>query len=199
LLWYLVGLLAIGILSPYPSVPISRQHFLLPVTATCAGLAVWGVLASIRPWLAPAWRVAAAVPAVGLLLAVVLALNVDRFWHDTPRRLPTTQEAVAMRAILSPECRGLPGRVYVIGPKPEPLLSPALDSYDLGERRPILVRLDRVTSLTAADTEAMSCLVFMGSAQERLPLLQLFSGILPGKTAYVVKDHSGKVEVSVLR
>ena len=104
LLLVLFAVIAAGtaLLSPYPYVPITRMSSMVIPLALTAGLAAAYLFRGrILPQVGEnrSSRGVVAVTVLGVLAAVVLALNALQFWYATPRVFHHTQEAVAIGAM----------------------------------------------------------------------------------------------------
>jgi len=160
-IWFGVAVVATGFFFPVANVAISRLHYLLPVLAAFAGLALHHALRSAESVVLPpaiVSRGAQAIVAVAVLVAA-FSLNVERFWHETPQDIPTSPDSVAVRAVLSPSCRDLPRQTLIVGAHPEPLLQPAIDAYNLGQETPKIATFDTLPS--SSDLSTAGCVVFM--------------------------------------
>ena len=118
LIWFAIGMLMTGVLSPYPHVVITRLLFVVPPLALMAGLLVEE---SSNSFIADRSRLAGLpkaflVPvALSVLLSIILLLNLWQFWVATPRVMPHSQEAVALGAFRSAECAEDADRTVLVG------------------------------------------------------------------------------------
>ncbi|MGE3913434.1 MAG: glycosyltransferase family 39 protein, partial [Chloroflexota bacterium] len=102
LVWAAVAIGVTALLSPHPTTAVTRLLFDIPPLAILGGLAarqVWEHLPQADP--EPTQRRVAVGALVGLCV-VVLGLNVQRFWFETPKRYHLTQDAVVVGALRSP-------------------------------------------------------------------------------------------------
>ena len=114
--WWAVGMVATGVFSPYPYVSPSRIHYLAPCYAIAAGVALNHLLWMLDfhvPMIRRRWVLLAGA-GVGAL-ALVLALNLYRFWEQSPRTAPIAKEAVAVRAVSTPACTQAAGTPIIVG------------------------------------------------------------------------------------
>jgi hypothetical protein len=198
-IWTIVGLLSVGLLSPYPQVPISRMHFLMPVVATLAAVAVTQFAAALSSFVAEPARPAVKYSCLALLLIAVLPMNLHRFWTTTPGDIPTTRESVVLRAVLDPVCQEGRASVLVIAPETEPLLKPILASYDYRLReQPLLVTTAVAPKLMGLGGVELSCAVIAGSEVERRTIAGLIATCRPDASVQALADRSGRVEVAVI-
>ncbi len=156
LVWWFVSLAVTGFTNPYPTVAITRLHYVIPVAALLAALAFDQSLGPVMERLRrPGVRVAVATVALGLFMVPVLYLNLHRFWYETPHEQGTpTPEAVAVRAYFSDECRDNPQGVTVIAYVPGALLQLVFDAYQLGDRAPDIFNFpDALVALDAKEAE----------------------------------------------
>lgn len=138
--WWVVALAAAGFTNPYGRTAITRLHFVLPVAAALGGLAVdqaLHLLHNLRPNVAI--RTVLAAAALGVLIPLLLFLNLQRFWSETPQSGPTTVATVAVRAVFSSMCQDRLPDVTVVARQPGALLAGVLGSYQLGEKTPTLL------------------------------------------------------------
>jgi hypothetical protein len=196
--WLVLSFVAAGLFSPYPEVSISRLLYLIPVVVLIAAVALTGFLRGLTAVLPSSYRAPVFASVVYLLLMVSLGLNINRFWNQTPSRIPTTKESVAMRALLSPDCLDGRGQRFAIGEAPEPLLKPALESYRLGSKMPVLVKWDNLRAPVSTAREDVRCAVIMGDQQDRERVALILLQVWPDKRVEDVHDHTGKVTVSLI-
>ncbi len=166
--WFVVGIVATGFFFPVPNVAISRLSYMLPVMAILAGLALHQTLRAaglVVPRTTIVRTGAQTIVAVAVIGAA-LSLSIVRFWHETPDRIATTPESVALRAALSDECKDLPQQTLIIGAAPQPLLEPAIRAYDLGEETPKTASFEEIRS--SFDLSGAGCVVFMPRQDDTL-------------------------------
>jgi 4-amino-4-deoxy-L-arabinose transferase-like glycosyltransferase len=129
-IWLGVTVLFAGVFSPYDRAPYDRLHLLLPVVSIYAALAL-DALVRLGSRVVPGRRgmVMYAGVAAFIVLAPVLAyLNLYRFFIDSPKVVPSTEERIALGGLESSACRGAASTLIIIR-EPRPLLDPALDTY----------------------------------------------------------------------
>lgn len=150
LLCYLVCLIAIGAFSPYPHPPIARLFFLLPIVALISGFA----LSAISRFFKDFYFLRLSL--LTTLLSLIFALNLYRFYYETPRKMDLTPEALVIKAISSfAPCNS---NTIVVFPHFEPLLKPALSSYNMSQS------ISFMQTLTKSDrqyVEDKSCIIFV--------------------------------------
>jgi hypothetical protein len=86
----------------------------------------------------------------------------------------------------------------VVAEKPEPLLAPALKSYRLGPRMPVLVKWDNLQPAVTAPPASIACVVVMGPTPERLRITTLLAGAWPDLRRTDVYSRDGEQSVSLL-
>ena len=87
--WWSVGMVAIGVFSPYPYVAPSRIHYLVPCYALVAGLSLNYLVSAVDSLrLLPRQRWAVFCVAGGGALVLILGLNLYRFWEQSPLQAP---------------------------------------------------------------------------------------------------------------
>jgi hypothetical protein len=103
--WYGVGLLVVGVISKYDYVSVSRLNFLLPVVSLCAAVGltrgarvIGGMAGRAGPGLA--------VSLVAIVVVAATASNLHRFFVETPAKVPSTADAVVVRAVEDQRCLG---------------------------------------------------------------------------------------------
>lgn len=185
LLWAAVGLIATGILSPYPAVAISRLNYVVPALALLGGFAaaaIWEVM--LLPGDGKVRRRLSIAAAVTLFL-VVLGLNVKQFWFDTPSRFPLTRQAIAIGALGSAECDGNPENVIIVDRQAIALLKPALSSYGPETRLPQLIEPDELGLGQELQADQARCVILADLEEDlRQQLLAALQDRYPaGQTA----------------
>jgi hypothetical protein len=159
LIWLVVASAATGLLSPHRTTAVTRLHVVIPP------LALLGALAARQTWEAipgateSLTRHRAALGAVGALLAVVLGLNLYRFWAETPPKMHLTQSAVSIGALRSPLCDSTPSRGIVVM-RGHGLLLGALTSYRPASELPRFVDHEQLRPGQAIPLDAARCVVF---------------------------------------
>jgi hypothetical protein len=87
----------------------------------------------------------------------------------------------------------------VIGEKPEPLFKPAIESYRLGAKSPVLVPWSNLQPVVSARPEEVVCAVIMGPEADRRRISELLLAAWPAMVSETITDRSGSTEVTVLR
>ena len=167
LIWTLVAVVATGLLSPHPQVAISRLNFVVPALTLLAGFAAVHLWDNAR-WVIP--RVSRRWVGSGVLVALsltVLALNIQRFWFDTPGVFHLTQEAAAIGAMRSEACGEDLERIVLLGRETEPLLKPALNSYYPDGKTPVLLDHKDLESGQPFQIGAARCVIFVNPTDDK--------------------------------
>src|SRR5690606_4462400 len=99
--------------------------------------------------------------------------------------------------ILSSACSEGEGLRFVIGEKPEPLFKPAIETYRLGEKAPVLVQWDNLQPVVTARSDDVVCAVVMGPRADRSRIEGVLRTVWPDKSFATLTDHSGRTEVTV--
>jgi hypothetical protein len=201
--WWGVGLAACGFTNPYPGVAITRLFFLLlPIAGLCALAVDKALQIADRLWRPPALRTGlASVVLVGVAVPV-LALNLHRFWVETPTRYGTpTVEAVAVRAMFSDACRDHLPSVTIIAINPGALLPRIFEAYDLGYRTPTLYSYEQALAAFPAGGERPvglndDCIIFIGHHDKKDLQTQVLSRL---KVLYADKQWDDVTDYSGLR
>jgi hypothetical protein len=160
LIWVVVASAATGLLSPHRTTAITRLHVVIPP------LALLGAFAARQAWDAIPWarltltvRHRASVTAAGALLAVVLVLNLHRFWVATPTKLHLSQSAVTIGALRSPLCDAAPSRGIVLI-RAQGLLEGALNSYRPATELPRFIAYEQLRPGQPIALDGARCIVF---------------------------------------
>lgn len=115
LIWFGLALLATGVFSQYDYPAITRLYFMVPVFAVFASLGANDFMEAVFQ-LVPRLRYRVIVPSVAIvaLFAVVLVLNLRRFWYETPSRMQSSPTAVVVRVLTesNPRCNA-PGTLVI--------------------------------------------------------------------------------------
>jgi hypothetical protein len=108
LAWFAVGVLGTGVLSKYDYVSVSRLNHLVPLVCLFAGVAAERATQILEEH-GPAQLARFAFPAV-LVSCSVLARwgNLQRWFTDTPKTVPTSPSSVAIRIIEDARCETAP-------------------------------------------------------------------------------------------
>ena len=201
--WWGVGLAACGFTNPYPGVAVTRLFFLLlPIAGLCALALDKALQIADGLWRSPALRTGlASVVLVGVAVPV-LALNLHRFWYETPTRYGTpTVEAVAVRAAFSDACRDHLPSVTIIWINPGSLLARVFDAYDLGDRAPTLYPYEEALKVFPAGGKRPAglnddCVIFIGYHDKRDLQTELLARL---HTLYADKQWDEVADLSGLR
>jgi 4-amino-4-deoxy-L-arabinose transferase-like glycosyltransferase len=197
--WWGVGMLAVGVFNPYPYVSLSRLHYLMPCYALAAGVALHH-MATAFTMPRPNGALSRALPTAALAgtLALVLGLNLHRFYIESPPVAPIADEAVAVRAVRSHACDD-GGRPTVVGGNGD-ILRSAFRSYQ-GQPLPPLVTPEELGALLPAlGTQTSGCIVLLPPANEMsegaLAVLRASGGA--DWRSETITDYSGTRKAVVL-
>ena len=158
--WWSVGMVATGVFSPYPYVAPSRLVYLVPCYALAAGLAVHH-LASVLDFPHILRRQRWVIPSTAIVgvLVLILALNLYRFWVQSPRWAPIAVEAVAVRAVRAPACTQGPGTPLIVGGKSS-LLQHIFGSYS-SQPTPQQLSTEELLARASQESTTVSCIVLL--------------------------------------
>ncbi len=177
LIWYAVAAVMTGVLSPYPSVAITRLVFMVPPLVLLAGLLVseiWQEVAATFPEYLQVARQIIASGSLAMLLSAVLVLNLWQFWYETPKLFPHRPEAVALGAFRSVHCGGdVSGTVFVgqsVGDGS--LLTQALTAFDPDGPLPRRLNHGRIVATADLPAPPFGCVVFVNPAAPEARTLQ---------------------------
>jgi hypothetical protein len=163
IIWFAVALTATGVFYIQDNVPFTRLHIVFLVMAAFAGIAVDRILAVVED-LTPAisLRPVATGLALVVLLPLVFAINVHRFWSDSAHLDATHVLTVAVRAVREGPCAGNgPGNVIVSEVHSE-ALGYIFGIYGLTDDQPTLLSYSEVLSGDAPDKMAKAqCVVLL--------------------------------------
>lgn len=160
IVWFGIDIIFAGILSPYDRVGYDRLHLALPVVVLFAGIAMAVTVRFVSTDLLHG-RLAPGYLAIALFVVmapILVYLNLQRFYIDSPKVVPTTEERMALGGIESPECVSA-GRTLAIIREPRPLLDPAISTY--GWDRDVTTR-SLANAETAGDYGSFGCVVLVG-------------------------------------
>ncbi len=192
LAWLALGVAAVGVLSKYDYVSVSRLNFLLPAVALCAAVAAREGVRALGD--AAGGRTAPALAAASLL-GVSAFLNLDRFFVQAPAQVGSTPEAVVFRVALDPRCQGAERPPLVVDAGIGGALPPAFKAR--GVRRPpewALYGAGREW-LETADSR---CVVFLAPQNpEAIELAAALTRRWPGLRLVAERDLSGQVGIFV--
>ena len=163
LIWLILTVTVAGVLSPYPHVPVTRLHVVLPPLVLLAGLSVSnlvGLTGSIDIS-NKSRKVAIAVGLVALSLAVLL-LNVRQFWTVTPSVHHTSSHATALMALHSNGCDAEVDRNVVVG-RHVHVVRLALESHYPYGPYPTVIDYAEIDSIDLSNKNDFRCIVFFSS------------------------------------
>jgi hypothetical protein len=156
-IWFGIDILFAGIFSPYDRVGYDRLHLALPVVALFVGLgmavAVRAISAGTGGRVAPG-RIAIAVFVVAA--PAMAYLNLERFYVDSPKVIPTTEERMAIAGIETSACKDV-RTVLAVMREPRPLLNPAIKTYAWSNRD--VTTRSFAEAIPANDLAAFECIV----------------------------------------
>ena len=162
-IWYVVALIVTGVFSTYVRVSFDRMHIVLPAMAAFAGIAVHRILLALEGT-APLDRLKPAATGLALvvLLPLVFAINVHRFWSDSAHLDTTHVFTVAVRAVTEGPCAGNgPGNV-IVSEVHSQALGYVFGIYGLTDDLPTLLSYSEVLSGEASDKMAKArCVVLL--------------------------------------
>jgi len=153
------ALVTVGGFSPYIDTAITRLLFLLPIIAL---ISAFGLLRLIALLSSKIRVISSSSYNLFLIITVLIIfiLNANHFYYETPLRMHITPEALTIKVITSfIPCKSYSTIVYRYF---EPLLKPALESYNLLPHvnfMPILTILDKIA------LENKSCVIFVEPKQ----------------------------------
>ncbi len=193
-----------ALLSPYPYVPITRMASMVIPFALMAGLGAKFLLRTGALSLSVVGGSKARGDRVVGVLAVlgvaVLALNAWQFWIATPKVYHHTQEAVAIGAMRSDECKGEPGGLIMVGRSTVPLLKPALESYNPGGAIPHLLDHADARAGVALPLEPPRCVIFLNPEDNDIQSFKNdLSERFPDGRFVDFSSRSGKAAVEIFR
>lgn len=152
LIFFFLSLIAIAGFSPYLYTPITRLFFLLPFVACLAGYS----LEKLRLYTEkkyPHIRLSLIPIAI---LALVLLLNLYRFYIYTPKQMDLTPEALTLQQLQTfPPCQISP---ILISPYSGSLLIPAVSTHLLSQS---VIFLDSISQLSSNEINKGHCFVFL--------------------------------------
>ena len=195
--WWSVGMMAVGVFSPYPYVALSRIHYLVPCYALVAGLSLNYLVSAVGSLrFLPRQRWAVLWVAGGGTLVLILGLNLYRFWEQSPPRAPIAVEAVAVRAVRSPVCTERTGIPLIAGGNPV-LLRDIFDSYN-SQPAPRLLSTEALIASAGRESMAASCIILLPPLE---PARSELTTALRGDSRVwgneFVTDYSGTRKVAV--
>ncbi len=200
-IWYAAAVVATGLFATYDRVAFERMHIVLPAMAAFAGIAVDQTLVVLEDALRPE-RLKPLLTglAVVVLVPLVFALNIHRFWVDSARASPTHIITVAARAVMEGPCAGN-GSSNAIVTEQSQVPSSALDYvfsiYGLTDNKPALLSYE---GESAGSLAGFRCVVLV--AVDRPPAQSLLQDLLrddPARSVEEVWDLSRSNRVLVVR
>jgi hypothetical protein len=188
IIWFAVALTATGVFYILGMVAFTRMHIVLLVMAAFAGIAVDRILITVEG-LTPAirFRPVATGLALVVLLPLVFAINVHRFWSESARLDATHVLTVAVRAVREGSCAGNgPGNVIVSEVHSE-ALGYIFGIYGLTDDRPTLVSYREVFSGAASEKMAGArCVVLLD--MDGLPARTLWAELRADRPNWQVRE-----------
>ena len=204
LIWFAVAMVATGVLSPFPTVAVTRLYFVVPPLAILGGILAARIMdgtllpkkgVESRGFGSRPWATAALI-----ILAAILALNALQFWHMTPRVFHHTQEAVAIGAMRLDACDGEPEGLIMVGRTTAPLLKPALESYDPGGVLPRLVDHSDIGAGGFEQLEQARCVIFLNPEDADIQAFRHdLAARYPDGQFIPFRSPSGKASVEIFR
>jgi 4-amino-4-deoxy-L-arabinose transferase-like glycosyltransferase len=161
LLWVVIGVTATGVLSPYTNTTITRLHFVVPPLVLLAGFACRSLWQTIQLPINGGLRRSVGLGAVLALSVAVLALNLQRFWIETPKRLHLSGDAVAIGLTRSGPCAGDPEHTVIASLSTDPVLKRALASYTPDGTLPRLVNYNSLVPGRPFPIDSARCVIFV--------------------------------------
>ena len=201
LLWLLAAVITSGVLSPYPYAAVTRLHPVILPLVLLAGL-VTARLLDAAPRLAryewgPMVRTGAIAACIAGLAAVVLTLNVVRFWSTTPEVFHHHRAAVAVGAWRSDTCGAAVDGAFFVG-RDAPLVRTIIDSYDPGRLLPRFLTPEEAEPAAFLEGGPLRCVVFIDPADPTTrPLTEELGRLYPDGTLWMLSDQSEKSSVTV--
>lgn len=160
LIWLILTVIVAGVLSPYPHVPVTRLHVVLPPLVLFAGLSVSnlvGLTGSIDISINTR-KVAIAGGLVALSLAVLL-LNVRQFWTVTPNVHHSSSHATALMALHSNGCDTEIERSVLVSSHAG-ITRIALESHYPDGPYPTVIGYGEIDSIDLSNKSDFRCVVF---------------------------------------
>jgi 4-amino-4-deoxy-L-arabinose transferase-like glycosyltransferase len=200
-IWYTAALVATGLFSPYDRVTFERMHIVLPAMAAFAGIAVDQTLVVLEDALR-SQRLKPLLTGLALVVLVplVFALNIHRFWVDSARASPTHTITVAVRAVMEGPCAGNGSRNAIVTEQsqvPSAALDYVFSIYGLTDNKPALLSYEGESAGTLA---GFRCVVLV--AVDRPPAQSLLQDLLrddPARSVDELRDLSRSTRVLVVR
>ena len=200
LIWFGIAMAASGIASPHGFTPMIRMSYLIPIVVVFGAIALAKGYEIAQGMIGNnALRTAVPALAMAIVLVAVVGSNLYRFWEVTPENFPNTPGAVAMKALLSDECRQGSGQRLVVTPGAlSGSLALAITTRDWSGTPPVMLTYDEIDRVQ--EFSPMSCVVYIPETEppsaEDLARIRLQTGAQRAVSEY---DDSGQVRVLVLR
>jgi hypothetical protein len=117
LAWFVIGLATTGVVSRYDAVAVSRLHFMMPVVALLAALALDRTLDALAPLFPVGGRALLLSCVIAAALLLVTASNLYRWFVEAPSQVASSVECVTFRVVEKPECQSaaLPPLIVDVG------------------------------------------------------------------------------------
>lgn len=147
LVWLIVGLVVAGGFYHGFNIAMSRLMILVPILAIFAAVVAGEFVQFLTMrFRRRFWRVTITAVVVSLLVGVIFAANLQRFWSITPARLPVRPETLAVEAVLSKEIdHATLASAVVVAPAPDALARLVFDSYVAGSQNPVFLNAGEKT------------------------------------------------------
>lgn len=179
--WFFWGFLATGVFSKFSSITISRLNYLLPITSIFAGISAIKILNLIKSKILNYMLFC-------FLILIIISLNVNKFYFQSPKIYQSSKEAVAIKAFKNVCFNKV---TAIIDESPIPLLQPAIASYNF-PNTPSLFQLDQAK---IEDLLPYKCII---STSSNSPGMQVFINDLIKSNLFIFKtkvtDYSGNTE-----
>lgn len=197
IIWYGLAIVTVGIFSPHPNVPMIRMSYLQPIMVIFAAVALGKGYGLVRGNISnDSLRKVGPPLAMAIIVMAVVGSNLYRFWYVTPENVPSTPDAIVMKAALSSECRDSDRQTVVVGQTGALLL--AMTTRDWGDdRMPVVLAYDEVERVR--EFSPRSCVIYRPQTQPpsetELQRLQRLTGV----QQHPEYDRSGQRQVVVFR
>lgn len=166
IIWLSIGLFTTAVISPYyGSVAQNRLMTNLPELAILAGFGAISIWTFIAKRISPDLKKNVNIFAAMLLVLVILALNVQRFWFVTPQRTEMRTESIALQIFKTVD----PGNVAFIGDNLS-IMQPMLLSYFDKDNFPNIISYDSILN-NEASIDKFKCLILFKPEDEKSTLV----------------------------
>ena len=204
LIWFLLRIVVTGLFHPRQEEINSRLHYVLPLMAAFAGIAIdrlIAVLGRVTPL--PHAQPALAAFCVAGLLPAILGLNLYRHFEVSPERVPALSATVVFREARDASC-DLPGvRTVVFAAQPFPLMPRVFEYYEIADKTPLFFRYDDPPNVyeSAIGAGNVGCILLVDPQQIKPGRASAYLAELSDSALAVeeVSDTSGRTTVLVLR